>query len=280
MIRTDRTRPAAATAADRGRILRTRSSGSHGWVVLGVAIAMLLAAVLAIALPAAALDRAARDEEAQLDAALADVGPPDVSPRELANSLEGSIAGSKREGPPISFDCCERPHDEVWLLNDRCNGCLGDGAVTDVKLGYERFDAGSKDWKTAKSQDFFTGPGANLPTCYWVHGDRIDDHQAYRVGMTVYRALLRTRCKDAPPLRFVIWSWPTTRELRRPLHDVRLKASRIPATSFRLAWVLAHSNTETPLSMVGYSYGSRVICSGLSALAGTEIAGHTLADRP
>jgi len=174
---------------------------------------------------------------------------------------------------------CQRPDDEVWVIDDRHAGCLEQGEDAGAALRFERFDIASDTWHAAKATDFFDGAGAALPACYWVHGDRIDPSEAKYAGLTVYRRLVEGDCK-APPLRFVIWSWPTTQVYRRPVPDVRLKASRTAASGYRLAWVLSRSPQDAHAGLIGYSFGARVITGALHVLGGGELDGHALENRP
>ncbi|MCE9551892.1 MAG: hypothetical protein K8T91_00740 [Planctomycetes bacterium] len=170
---------------------------------------------------------------------------------------------------------CQRNEDEVWLINDRHSDCIEEGADPIASLQFRRFDVAADQWQDATAADFFGGPGAKRPACYWVHGDRIDSSEAVYAGLTVYRRLVEGKC-DAPPLRFVIWSWPSTQVYRRPVPDVRLKASRTPAEGFRLGYVLSRTPGDAPVGLIGYSFGSRVVTGALHVLGGGELAGHRL----
>ena len=172
-------------------------------------------------------------------------------------------------------DACERQGDEIWLIDDRHSGCLEEGADVAASLRFKRYNQGGDDWQDAKADDFFNGPGADRPTCFWVHGDRVDSGSAISAGLTVYRRLVRKQ-EDAPPLRFVIWSWPTTQVYRRPVPDVRLKASRTPATGFRLGYVLSRGKGDAPVGLIAYSFGSRVVTGALTVVSGGELQGHSL----
>ena len=168
---------------------------------------------------------------------------------------------------PSACAICRRPQDQVWLLDARNLGCLDDASARDVKLGYERYDLATDGWQRRRPADFFSGPGAKLPTVVWVHGDLVDDSRAREIGLTVYRELIGGHCAG-PPLRFVIWSWPSERVFRLPLKDARLKAERTVPASYRLAWCLNRFDPKSPVSLIGYSYGSRIVASTLHLLGG------------
>jgi len=174
---------------------------------------------------------------------------------------------------------CQRNDDEVWLIDDRNSGCVNDASNLADGLRFQRYDLANDQWQAATAADFFGGPAAQRPACYWVHGDRIDSSEAIYAGLTVYRRLVEGTC-EAPPLRFVIWSWPTTQVYRRPVPDVRLKASRAPATALRLAYVLSRTPADAPVGLIGYSFGARVVAGALHLLAGGDLNGHQLEKPP
>lgn len=174
---------------------------------------------------------------------------------------------------------CQRPDDEVWVIDDRQAGCLESGADVQAALRFQRYDMANDTWHPAVAKDFLDGANAALPACYWVHGDRIDPSEAKYAGLTVYRRLMERECK-APPLRFVIWSWPTTQVYRRPIPDVRLKMSRTGATGYRLAYVLSRTPGDAPVGLIGYSFGARVITGALHVLGGGALHGRGLENQP
>jgi hypothetical protein len=103
----------------------------------------------------------------------------------------------------------------------------------------------------------------------WVHGNRVERNEARHEGLTVYRALLPC-VPDQTPIRFLIWSWPTER-VRGHLRDVRQKAYRSDPAGAQLACVLARVDAHTPIGLVGFSFGARVITGALNELAHTSI---------
>jgi hypothetical protein len=77
---------------------------------------------------------------------------------------------------------------------------------------------------------------------------------------------------DAPPIRFVIFSWPSSK-VSGLLHDIRVKAARTGPAGYQLAWVIDQLPEETPVSLVGFSFGARIITGGLHILAGGSLGG-------
>ena len=77
--------------------------------------------------------------------------------------------------------------------------------------------------------------------------------------------------------RLVVWSWPADKVTRRPRPDVQIKVCRSDVEAYYLARVLPKLPQGTPLSLVGYSLGSRTVTGALELLAGGAVAGRGLA---
>jgi hypothetical protein len=113
-----------------------------------------------------------------------------------------------------------------------------------------------------------------MPTCLWVHGDRVDCDESFQIGREVYQQLVCNH-GDWPPIRFVIWSWPTAQDLRgRPLKDARIKAARSDAAGYSLAWTLNEFDPATPVSLLGFSFGARVVTGAVHLTAGGQLNGY------
>jgi hypothetical protein len=70
----------------------------------------------------------------------------------------------------------------------------------------------------------------------------------------------------------VIFSWPSSK-VSGLLRDVREKAARTGPAGWHLAWLLDQMPAETPVSLVGFSFGARIITGGLHVLAGGSLGG-------
>ena len=110
-----------------------------------------------------------------------------------------------------------------------------------------------------------------MPTVIFVHGNQISPGDAKSEGLAVYRHMILHGC-DAPPIRFVIFSWPSSK-ISGLLHDVRVKAARTGPAGYQLAWLIDQMPEETPVSLVGFSFGARIITGGLHILAGGSLGG-------
>lgn len=115
------------------------------------------------------------------------------------------------------------------------------------------------------------------PTIIYVHGNRYTADDAIEYGMYVYR---RTRMRIKHDINWVIWSWPADRD-GYLTHDVREKARRTDGQAFLLASVLKnHVANGSPTTLIGFSFGGRVITGSLHALAGGSLRGIVMPGEP
>ena len=165
----------------------------------------------------------------------------------------------------------DRFGDQVWLVSCRDLGCLKFEGSLDVDqltegLSVWRFETATKKWDRSDYGDLWKGQ-VPLQTVVWVHGNLMTSSEAFSAGLTVYRQLVRGE-KNQPPIRFVIWSWPASKILTRPVPDARIKAARTTTAGFRLAGLLRSVPDESSVSLIGFSFGARVVSAALELLAG------------
>ena len=180
-------------------------------------------------------------------------------------------------GRPVaaSGGVADRPADELWLIDCR--------ALTTVRSATQnvgqslrpwRFDQAHRKWQRVPQEEFLEAARIVMPTCVWVHGDRVDCDLSFQIGREVYQQLVCNH-EDEAPIRFVIWSWPTTQELRgRPLKDARIKAARSDAAGYSLAWTLNELDPAAPVSLLGFSFGARVVTGAVHVAAGGQLGGY------
>jgi pimeloyl-ACP methyl ester carboxylesterase len=163
------------------------------------------------------------------------------------------------------------PH--VWYLSTRtaAHCCQLDDPAKAVR--YWRLK-GDCDWSAAEAKDFHPGHETAKPTVVFIHGNQTDADEAVEKGWYA-REAIRSEAK-AKPFRYVIWSWPADRVCRRNRPDVQLKAEYSNAESYYLAAWLRGVQRGGKVSLVGHSFGPRIITGALHLLAGGELAGRTL----
>jgi hypothetical protein len=184
------------------------------------------------------------------------------------------------ESPASVFYNGVRLEDEIVLVNTRrlCGSC--DPQSIRTGLGFETYavcnEAGARRWQASDLESFLAFD-PSVRTIIFIHGNRITSYDAKREGLAMYRRLANY-AGDGERIRFVIWSWPSS-QIRGPLRDVRAKAARTGPAGCQLAWFLDEMPTETPVSLVGFSFGARIITGGLHILAGGHLGRCSLHER-
>ena len=184
-------------------------------------------------------------------------------------SVDAKSVDAKTDGqgaPPTA-----KRKDEVWLISTRhlCYPNWDDPQT--YELDVRRYDH-EQGWLDSSTAEFIAQPP--LSTLIYVHGNRVTWHDASQYGWQCYHAL--AECENAPPsMRFVIWTWPSD-QIKGPLRDIRSKADRADNETLFLGWFLSQQNPASPISLLGYSYGSRVITGGVHLFAGGSLCGNAL----
>ena len=126
----------------------------------------------------------------------------------------------------------------------------------------------------ADAEAFQAADDATQPTVVFIHGNRTDADEAVWKAWYAYESIrAETNCQ---PFRYVIWSWPAERVYRRNSDDTRLKAAYSDAESYYLAQWLDVLRPDVPVSLIGHSFGPRIITGALHLLGGGEVAGRAL----
>lgn len=131
------------------------------------------------------------------------------------------------------------------------------------------------NWQRSSIEQFFAATGDGRITIFFVHGHRVNVHWAMESGWEVYRHLVQACPTAPPPIRFVIWKWPSEGG-GRPIPDAREKAVFADYEAYKLGWFIAHIPRQTPLSFVGFSFGPRIIAGALHLSAGGVLQGRQL----
>jgi esterase/lipase superfamily enzyme len=179
------------------------------------------------------------------------------------------------EVPPADGSLC--PSDllaDVWVISTR--GLHGGCQATDA-AAMRYFRKQGPHWVESDLAEFSSTNQPWRPIVIWIHGNNTSPQDARANGWQVYRLISRARPQ---PIRFVIWSWPSTRASSSVVRDLRMKASISDAQGYYLAWFLRQVRQDTPIVLIGYSYGTRLISSGLHLLAGGAVRGRRLSAEP
>jgi hypothetical protein len=192
----------------------------------------------------------------------------------LPSPASGTVAAKTTSDRSNVFCNGIRLQDEIVVINTRnlCGCCdpdrMREGMIVE---NYAVIDeTGCRRWQPSDLNSFVSFD-PSVPTVIFVHGNQITPGDAKSEGLAVYRHMILHGC-DAPPIRFVIFSWPSSK-ISGLLRDVRVKAARTGPAGYQLAWLVDQLPEETPLSFVGFSFGARIITGGLHILAGGSLGG-------
>ncbi|MEY4177355.1 MAG: hypothetical protein RLY70_929, partial [Planctomycetota bacterium] len=120
------------------------------------------------------------------------------------------------------------------------------------------------EWLSA-SIDELLREAALRRTLIYVHGNRGADAQAVARGAELARQLAAR--PGAPPFQVVIWSWPSAKTLRGR-RDFLHKSERTDTEAWYLAGLLQRFPSDANVSILGFSYGARVVTGAAQWLAG------------
>lgn len=165
-----------------------------------------------------------------------------------------------------------RPQDELWFVDSRPASCAANNGGALPNVSVEKRAANANRWQRAKLADLIAAD-PSVQTVVWVHGNRVGAGESRQRGWEFYHRLARQA--DARPVRLIIWSWPAD-QIRGPLKDVRYKAALSVPAAYQLARFLRHVNPATPVGLVGFSYGSRVITGAMHLQAGGSLGSYRL----
>lgn len=209
-----------------------------------------------------------RDEES---AAFAGSDESAATAEDLAIGGVDQLAASS-DTAGITAPAEHRDDDELWMVSAR-RARIVDGEI--VGLNYWRYADGR--WLKS-SVDEFTAADPKIPTCFHVHGNRVNLCEANYGGWHYYTTFTAAGCRERGPLRWVIFTWPSDRLDCGPRKDVQIKAVRAECYGYYLAWVVDRLSPDAQVSMVGYSFGTRLIGSSLHYLGGGALRGRKLAE--
>jgi len=178
---------------------------------------------------------------------------------------------------PASKTCLTfrvRPQDQVWLVSTRGLGCPSGKEDPAWQLWqYEK-----AMWQPRTAAQFYAADSPDLVTPFYIHGNRIDPDLASSDGLATYFQLAG-KLDEEPPVRFVIWTWPSS-QIKGPLNDIRSKAARSDVEAYYLARFLAGMQPEVRTGLIGFSYGARITCGALHLLGGGSQIGLSLPPGP
>ncbi len=163
---------------------------------------------------------------------------------------------------------CVRSQDEVWLVSTRHKNCC------DVQQLCVRRYCSGRGFVDSSVDEYFAASDPQAIVTTFVHGNRVDPDMAGERGLRMYRKIANHACEHQR-LRHVIWSW-CSGAIRGPLRDAKIKAGRTYFQSYLLAQFVARHDSESRASLVGFSYGGRIILGAQHLLGQGVLCGRSL----
>lgn len=170
--------------------------------------------------------------------------------------------------------------DELWLASTRhlgsavsCGGSSDSSAERELHV--EKCESGQ--WCRSSAEEFLSTTDPGKITVIYVHGFQADWNTALERGTIVQRILQRGARRV--PIRLLIWSWPSERQ-SRILQDARQKIGRTEDESYYLARLISRMPGGAQLSLLGYSFGARIVAGALHLRGGGQLCDLGLAEPP
>ena len=167
--------------------------------------------------------------------------------------------------------------DDIWMISSRClppEACRA--ILQSPTFPVSHYD-GERQMLPSDLESLLATIRTDAEThnVFYVHGNNFKAHEVLERAWFVHRKIHYGR-QTQPPMRFIIWSWPSE-PVTTLLKDVRLKAARTDAQGLYLATVLRQmSDIPAPTTLIGYSFGGRVVTGSLHALAGGRLGGRSI----
>jgi hypothetical protein len=192
--------------------------------------------------------------------------------RRLLQAVAGSAAltaTASAAAPP----CCAARDDDFWYIKTYCvpRGRLSEGHRRSYSVQRR---AANGAWQTSSADQFFATMADGRTTVFYVHGHRYDEQDAMQSGLTIYNGLVQPSPASPPPIRYVIWKWPSEKSAL-PMRDARIKTAVAHYEAYKLGWFLGPV-PPARLGFVGFSLGPRLITGALHLLAGGALHGQML----
>jgi hypothetical protein len=164
-----------------------------------------------------------------------------------------------------------RTQDQIWLASTRHWSC-GSGGEPAL------WQWSAAQWQASSHQAFLEENERFPHSVVYIHGNRVGDDEGASGGLAVYQQIVANHA-DEKPVRFVIWSWPSTK-ICGPIKDVRSKAWRSDDEAVMLAGFLdGMDRQEQRIGFITFSYGARITGGALHLLGGGQLDGHTIPAR-
>ncbi len=116
----------------------------------------------------------------------------------------------------------------------------------------------------ADRDQFLESADETTPIVIFVHGNQASFARSVQMGDMIYDYLQQQN----PGARFLLWSWDSERECPFIRIDTSIKSARADAQAIPLAALLSAIPPKTPVILVGYSFGCRVVGGAMQLCGG------------
>ena len=185
----------------------------------------------------------------------------EVDARFSVSGVEQGVEEAVAEWKPGYAESSESGgvEDQIWIVMRN-----GDGFFCQV------LDNGA--WRVVPVEEFYAGDSAERTTIVWAHGFQADlvdvANTAYSLRSTFNFARMATGTNRA--YRIVVWKWSSERSRFRIAPDARMKAAIADCEGASLAQFLGGIDSSNDVSLIGFSFGARVVGSALQTAATTS----------
>jgi Alpha/beta hydrolase of unknown function (DUF900) len=171
-------------------------------------------------------------------------------------------------------DFCDRC--EIYEVSTRHLGCcLMPLAENRHSLEVCKLESNGQ-WVASNVETIANDRGADKDrvTIFYIHGNWMTRENARSRVEFLCRLI---QCQTTIPFRVVMLSWPSQRE-RHPVQDIKENADCTNVQAFHLAWLLSRMPADEPISIMGFSFGGRVVTGAMHLIAGGKISSLGLND--
>ncbi|MDO5566708.1 MAG: hypothetical protein Q4G59_08625, partial [Planctomycetia bacterium] len=153
--------------------------------------------------------------------------------------------------------------DEVWLVSNSYCQPVGPSSLTWSRLEDCQF--------VASTYETYHANETALPTVIFIHGNLTDMSSAVESGMYLKSRLeaIRNRLGIDSAFRLVIWKWNSEKAFAGIRKDSQYKAAVADEDGRSLAEFL-RNDTAAHTTLLGFSFGAKIIGSACNILATTE----------
>ena len=163
-----------------------------------------------------------------------------------------------------------------WVLDVRSDWSFCDPSIDRLDPTTKWYENGCGPGHLASSKQFIDSIDPDIPLIIYVHGNQIRRHEAIQAGRRIFRTIKLSN-PDAP-FRLIVWSWPSAKTRNSIRRDAEIKSRRSDLYAYYMAQWIDRLPKNIRLTMVGHSFGARMIAGAMQLLAGGDFYGRSLSD--